>query len=168
MKNTNAADRILAKGKSFIYRFLEYLQFFVALTIIVAIGITLMSIPEQLGMLTDVGSESLIEFLEYVINVIISIELIFVLLHQTLDSIVEVLSLAITRELILQKLHTWEFLLGVLTVAVLFAIRKYLFSRKKDEPRFSAEDRAVTIDEDGIQSVSGVSRTVSEEEKSGH
>ena len=99
-------------------------------------------------MLTDVGSESLIAFLEYVINVIISIELIAVLMHQTLDSIVEILSLAITRELILQHLHTYEFLIGVLAVAVLFAIRKFLFITKKDKPRSSAEDMAISIDEE--------------------
>ncbi len=144
-------EKILAHGKSIIYIFLEYLQYFVALTIIVAIGITLLSIPQQLGLLTDVGSDSLVEFLEYIINVIISIELIHVLLHQTLDSIVEVLSLAITRELILQHLHTYEFLIGVFAVAALFAIRKFLFVSKKDAPHSAHEDHAVTIDEDGIK-----------------
>ena len=143
-------EKILAHGKNIIYVFLEYLQYFVALTIIVAIGITLLSIPQQLGLLTDVGSDSLVEFLEYIINVIISIELIHVLLHQTLDSIVEVLSLAITRELILQHLHTYEFLIGVFAVAALFAIRKFLFVSKKDAPHSAHEDRAVTIDEEGI------------------
>ena len=143
-------EKILAHGKNIIYIFLEYLQYFVALTIIVAIGITLLSIPQQLGLLTDVGSESLVEFLEYIINVIISIELIHVLLHQTLDSIVEVLSLAITRELILQHLHTYEFLIGVFAVAALFAIRKFLFVSKKDAPHSTHEDHAVTIDEEGI------------------
>ena len=102
-------------------------------------------------MLTDLGSESLIAFLEYVINVIISIELIAVLLHQTLDSIVEILSLAITRELILQHLHTYEFLIGVVAVAVLFAIRKFLFITHKDIPLTEHEDKAITIDEDGIR-----------------
>jgi hypothetical protein len=144
-------EKILAHGKNIIYVFLEYLQYFVALTIIVAIGITLLSIPQQLGLLTDMGSESLVEFLEYIINVIISIELIHVLLHQTLDSIVEVLSLAITRELILQHLHTYEFLIGVFAVAALFAIRKFLFVSKKDSPHSAHEDHAVTIDEDGIK-----------------
>ena len=144
-------EKILAHGKNIIYFFLEYLQYFVALTIIVAIGITLLSIPQQLGLLTDVGSDSLVEFLEYIINVIISIELIHVLLHQTLDSIVEVLSLAITRELILQHLHTYEFLIGVFAVAALFAIRKFLFVSKKDAPHSTHEDHAVTIDEDGIK-----------------
>lgn len=151
MNNTTSlADRILAHGKNIVYHFLGYLQFFVALTIAAAILITLLSIPQQLGVLTDVGSESLIEFLEYVINVIISIELIHVLLHQTLDSIVEVLSLAITRELILQHLHTYEFLIGVIAIAVLFAIRKFLFISKKDKPLMKSEDNAIHIDEEGV------------------
>jgi len=147
---TSLADRILAHGKNIVYHFLGYLQFFVALTIAAAILITLLSIPQQLGVLTDVGSESLIEFLEYVINVIISIELIHVLLHQTLDSIVEVLSLAITRELILQHLHTYEFLIGVIAIAVLFAIRKFLFISEKDKPLMKSEDNAIVIDEEGV------------------
>ncbi len=146
--NETKADRLLESAKTFLYRVSGYLQYLVALTIIVAIVLTMVSIPGQFGVLIDEGSESLIHFLEYVINVIIAIELVHVLLHQTLDSIVEVLSLAITRELILQKLHMWEILVGVAAIGILFAIRKYFFISKKDMPRSKVEDSAISIDDD--------------------
>ena len=53
LNNTpSLADRILAHGKNIVYHFLGYLQFFVALTIAAAIIITLLSIPQQLGVLS--------------------------------------------------------------------------------------------------------------------
>ena len=67
-----------------------YIQYFINLTIIVAILISFWSLPYQFSSLTDVGSESLISFLKYIINIIIAMELIRVLCHQTLDTIVEI------------------------------------------------------------------------------
>ena len=132
-KNATAAAEIKPKHtlhatfKKSIYKLMDFIHCFISVTIIVAIALTLISLPSQLSLLTDVGSTSLIHFLEYVINVIIAVELIHVLLHQSLDTIVEILSLAITRELILERMHTYEIFIGIGAIALLFVIRKYLF-----------------------------------------
>ncbi|MDD5833173.1 MAG: hypothetical protein PUC98_06830 [Clostridiales bacterium] len=126
--------------KENMYRLMDFLHCFISLTIVIAILITLFSIPEQLARLTDVESKSLITFLEYVINVIIAVELIHVLLHQSLDTIVEILSLAITRELILERMHTYELFIGVAAIALLFVIRKFLFISAKDREKHSASE----------------------------
>ena len=118
--------------KIYIYKLMDFIHCFISVTIVAAILLTLISLPEQLMLLTDVGSTSLIHFLEYVINVIIAVELIHVLLHQSLDTIVEILSLAITRELILERMHTYEIFIGIAAIALLFVIRKYLFISEVD------------------------------------
>lgn len=110
-----------------------YIQYFVALTIVIAILISFWSLPHQLSALTDIGSESLISFLKYVINIIIAVELIRVLCHQTLDTIVEILLMAVTRELIIERMSVLEMLFGVVAVAVLFAVRKYLYVSRLDK-----------------------------------
>ncbi len=138
--------------KEYMYMLMDFIHCLISVVIVIAIAITLLSIPEQISYLTDVGSKSLIGFLEYVINVIIAVELIHVLLHQSLDTIVEILSLAITRELILQQLHTYELLIGVLAIAVLFVIRKYLFISYKDrdnrnDPGYSVDHETKNQDE---------------------
>ena len=126
--------------KENMYRLMDFLHCFISITIVIAIFITLISIPEQLFRLTDIESKSLITFLEYVINVIIAVELIHVLLHQSLDTIVEILSLAITRELILERMHTYELFIGVAAIALLFVIRKFLFISAKDREKHSASE----------------------------
>lgn len=136
MKNEHCSPQTLSfleKCRHFSYVLSVYVQYFVTFTIIVAIGISLLSLPKQWGLLTDVDSDSLIGFLRYIINIIIAVELIRVLCHQTLDTIVEILLIAITRELIIEHLATWEMLVGVLAVGILFMIRKYLFVSQLDK-----------------------------------
>lgn len=132
-ESTSGYDRILLKIKSFIFHFSDLIQYVVAITIILAIIMSLVSIPYHLGILAVEGMDHMMEYLEYVVNIIIAIELVHVLTHQTLDSIVEILSMAITRELVLQHLHTYEILIGVMAIALLFVMRKYLFIAKLDD-----------------------------------
>lgn len=130
---TDSESRVLSKLRHVIYLLSVCIQYFVALMIIVGILITLWSMPIQLSRLTDIDSDSLIEFLKYTINIIIAVELIRVLCNQTLDTIVEILLIAITRELIIEHMSQVEMLLGILAVAVLFVIRKYLFVSQLDK-----------------------------------
>lgn len=110
-----------------------YIQYFITFTILVAIVLSFLSLPQQLLSLTDINSDSLISFLKYIINIIIAVELIRVLCHQTLDTIVEILLMAITRELIIEHMATYEMLFGIIAVALLFAVRKYLYISQLDK-----------------------------------
>lgn len=125
--------RFIDRLRHFTYDLSVYIQYFIAFAIIIAIIVTLLSLPIQISRLTDVDSESLIGFLKYTINILIAIELIRVLCNQTLDTIVEILLIAITRELIIEHMTTWEMLFGIVAVGVLFLIRKYLFVSQLDK-----------------------------------
>lgn len=133
--NKTHSSPIFGKFRNHMYKLLDALHCFISVTIVAAILVTLMSLPQQLIRCADVESNSLITFLEYIINIIIAAELIHVLLHQSLDTIVEILTLALTRELILQKMHTQEIFIGIAGIALLFAIRKFLFISRKDRER---------------------------------
>lgn len=134
-KNEEQRDemRFIDRLRHLTYDLSVYIQYFIAFSIIVAIIVTLLSLPIQISRLTDVDSESLIGFLKYTINILIAIELIRVLCNQTLDTIVEILLIAITRELIIEHMTTWEMLFGIVAVGVLFLIRKYLFVSQLDK-----------------------------------
>ena len=69
--------------------------------------------------------------LEYAAEIIIAVELIYVIIAQNLESIVEILMIAFTRELIIGNWQMWEILLGVAVIAGLFAVRKFLMSKRK-------------------------------------
>lgn len=74
---------------------------------------------------------SLIEFLKSLFDAMIGIEFIKLLCRNDLYSMIEVLMFAVTRHLVIQPLETWEILIGAVAIAVLFAIRKYLFLHKE-------------------------------------
>ncbi|MBR3299385.1 MAG: hypothetical protein IKI64_09305 [Clostridia bacterium] len=73
----------------------------------------------------------LLEFLRYLFDAMIGIEFIKLLCRNDLYSMIEVLMFAVTRHLVIQHLETWEILIGTLAIAVLFAIRKFLFLHKE-------------------------------------
>lgn len=134
MNNSKIAE-IFDNFKNWMYKVLDALHCVISIIIVIAIIITLKSLPQQLLRCADVESSSLITFLEYIINIIIAAELIHVLLHQSLDTIVEILTLALTRELILQQMHTYELFIGIAGIALLFAIRKFLFISRGERER---------------------------------
>lgn len=132
-KPDNIHRALLTKVNGFIIITSEYIKYFLAICIFVGIILSLWSLPHQLGRLVDINSESLIDFLRYAINMIIALELIHVLCHQTLDTIIEVLLIAATREMIINNLETWEMLFGALAIAVLFAVSKFLYVKNKSQ-----------------------------------
>lgn len=69
--------------------------------------------------------------INYVASMIIAIELIRLIITQSFSNIIEILSFAIVRELIITERPMWELLIGVVCIASLFAIKKYLI--KKEE-----------------------------------
>ena len=101
---------------------------------IVIIGAVLVSFIHIPGLFTDIldsSDGSLRALLIYVADIIIAIELVYVIIAQNLESVIEILMIAFTRELIIKDWEMWELLLGVAVIAGLFAIRKYLIGRKK-------------------------------------
>lgn len=73
------------------------------------------------------GVEGLDEYLEYFFDALIGIELVKLLCRHDLTSMVEVLLFAVTRYLILHHGDSLSVLLGVISIGVLFAVRKFLF-----------------------------------------
>ena len=117
----------LTAYKSLLYQISILLQYIITTVIIIAIILSLFKIPNHLRSVLIYDSGNLILFLKYVINTIIALELVHVLCHQTIDTVVEILVMAITREIIITELEPLEILIGVIAIALLFVVRKYLF-----------------------------------------
>lgn len=119
--------------RQIIYTISYYLEYLIAFTIIAAILLSMVSLPYQLGLLFDNDSESFIAFLQYVMNLVIGLEFLHVICRHNLDSVIEVLMLTITRGIIIDHVSTMESLLGIIAVAILFLVRKYLYISKIDK-----------------------------------
>ena len=68
------------------------------------------------------------EYIEYVLNLAIGIEFAKMLFHHTPETIIEVLMFAISRHMIAEHPTSLETLLGVASIAALFAIKKFLIT----------------------------------------
>ena len=72
--------------------------------------------------------------------IIIGIELIKMITSYTIDSVVDVMLLAIARQMIVEHTSPLENLLAVLSVGVLFVIRKYLYISHLDRRKRSKKE----------------------------
>ena len=110
--------------------------FEIALAFIVAFGFVISVIPLLKEMPNLVshssGTAEFHEFLENTLTLVIGIEFIKMLIKHTPGSVVEVLLFAIARHAILAGGTALENLLTILSIAVIFLIRKYIFIESFD------------------------------------
>ena len=71
--------------------------------------------------------------------IIIGIELIKMITSYTIDSVVDVMLLAIARQMIVEHTSPIENLIAVLSIGILFVIRKYLYISRLDRRRSKKE-----------------------------
>lgn len=72
------------------------------------------------------ASVSIEQFLSAGLQLIIGVEFVKMIAKHTFGSTIEVLVFAIARKLVISHGGTFELLMGVIAIAILFAIRKYL------------------------------------------
>ena len=112
----------------FLKRLATILEFFIA--IMLAIGILLLSL-RMVGELGNIPNldvwPNYDDLLETCFNLIIGVELIRMMYYHTADSVFEVLLFAIARQIIIDHSSIWVTFIGVCSIAVLYATRKFLF-----------------------------------------
>lgn len=112
----------------FLKRLAVLLEFFIA--IMLAIGILLLSLrmASSLGNIPNLAVwPNYDDLLETCFNLIIGVELIRMMYYHTADSVFEVLLFAIARQIIIDHSSIWVTFIGVCSIAVLYATRKFLF-----------------------------------------
>ncbi|WP_314854441.1 hypothetical protein [Stomatobaculum longum] len=96
----------------------------IAMFIFVAIAIQVRHLPSHLHASSHT---QFTEFIQVVLDILMCLELIMMLCRHDLDSIIEVMIFAVTKNLLVVHESNVHVLLGVVALALLFAIRKYLF-----------------------------------------
>ena len=82
--------------------------------------------------LLDITSEQFTEFLGNALTLLIGVEFVKMLAKHTAENLLEVLMFAIARQMVVEHLNMVETLIGVIAIAVIFAIRKYLLLKNSD------------------------------------
>ena len=115
--------------QSKLYELCYYLEIFIAIILVAAIGILsvrlILSLPQFIAFSEE--SDLLYEFLGRAMTLAVGVEFIKMLSKHTPGTLIEVLLFAIARQMVVEHLGAFETLVGVAAIAALFATRKYLF-----------------------------------------
>lgn len=100
---------------------LSAVMLLVIITLIIPMLYNFIRIP-----LLDISPEQFTEFLGNALTLLIGVEFVKMLAKHTAENLLEVLMFAIARQMVVEHLNMVETLIGVVAIAVIFAIRKYL------------------------------------------
>lgn len=110
----------------------SYMEIFLSVLILIGILFASFTVVQQLKDLTfqlsNGGSIEFQSFLTHAIEIIIGIEFVKMLAKHTPGSAIDVLLFAIARKLIISESNMLDFLIGVVAIAILFGVKKYLTS----------------------------------------
>ena len=120
--------------KTFISKATCLIEVIVSIAIIAAI---ILSFVTVLGGIKDIylnpqNSATFKAFLGIAFNIIIGVEFLKMIFKTNLDTVLEILLFAIARQLIVEHTTVFENGIGVLSIGVLFLIRKFLYVPQLD------------------------------------
>lgn len=81
----------------------------------------------------DIQPSQFTEFLSTILNLLIGVEFVKMLARHTAENLLEVLMFAIARQMVAEHLNMIETLVGVIAIAALFAVRKYLLLKPSND-----------------------------------
>lgn len=117
-----------------IYNISRYTEIVLSIIILVVIAlsgirlimeVTATSVPTM-------DTEFFTSFLSQALFLVVGVEFVKMLCQHSAQTVVEVLMFATARQMVVEHLGPSETLLGVISIAVLFAIRKYLMTDNDD------------------------------------
>ena len=112
----------------------DVLETIIGILLAISIAISVVYLIFDLTSIFSINSnlDSFNSYLSKAFNFVIGIEFIKMLCKHTPETVIEVLLFAIARQLIVEHMSIYENLVGIASIAALFATRRYLF-RNFDE-----------------------------------
>lgn len=119
--------------KSWIMRMATYLELVLAMFITAAIIIGMTDLAKYIVLILKTNPidtyDVFQKFLGHVLLLVVGVELVAMLIMHTPGSVIEVLLYAVARNMLIGGKDMVDFILGIASIAGIFAIRKYLFAR---------------------------------------
>ena len=118
------------KSTNILNRITNFIELAIAFTLIAGIIVLFAGIIWEYGLIAVTsGNFDFSEFMSKSLSLIIGLEFVRMLCRHSPDSIIEVLMFACARQLIISHDNTISIFLGVISIGILFAIRKFLLSK---------------------------------------
>lgn len=124
----------IQRAQLFLMKVSSYLEIVCALILIVAILIAFVPVPHNLYSLYLDNGFDLSDFMKKSFDLVIGVELLKMFCRHDIDSIVEVLLFSVARQMVIDHLAIKEAFIGCVAVAILFAVRRFLFVPILDNP----------------------------------
>ena len=120
--------------KNEVFKVSKWVELFISAIIMIAvIGGTIYLVKDVVELMTNYPtSRDIYKFVGVAFNLVICIEFVKMLCKHTPDTLVEVMMFAIARQMIVEHTSPQQNLLVVLAIAILFAIKKFLFGKYDD------------------------------------
>lgn len=109
------------------------LEKMIAIIFMATIAISLVLCVYEAGSTLISGTFKLEIFTETILTLVVGIEFVRMLILHTPQSVIEVLLYAVARQIVISHEHALDNLIGVLAIAVIFVIQKYLMKNKDEK-----------------------------------
>lgn len=125
----------------FVNKSIRLLEIIISIIIILGIILTLPDLVKYfISLLTSGAHDSYNLFkdmLAHALLIIVGLEFVIVVTIHTDNSIIYLMIFLVARKMLVFSDTTWEMLLGVVTLAILFAIKKFLIDYKNESLNIS-------------------------------
>lgn len=113
----------------YISRISSYIEIYLSVVILFGVAIGSFGLIKKLADLLPVVKIDLFhDFLGFALALVIAVEFVKMLSRHTPGNAIEVLLFALARKLIVSEDSSFDLLLGVIAIGILFLIRRYLFT----------------------------------------
>ena len=140
--------KILNRTRNVLFESCNLLELFMALVVLAAILIACCSLGSAFIEFWEdrFSKEAFLVFVGYVFNILIGIEFLKMLCQPSGDTVLEVLIFLVARHMILDHTTAVENLITILSIGILFAIKKYISlpAGKEDYRIFSSNSDSET------------------------
>ena len=117
-----------------LYRLVGGLEVIVGICILVAVAAAIFGLIADIHIPTIVSSpESLQAYLTTAMTIIIGVEFVKMIFSYNINTVIEVLMLAVARQMVVTHTSPVENLITIVSVSLLFAIRKFLYVPQLDQ-----------------------------------
>ena len=124
--NKNVNHRIRKHFNEWIYNAARYTEIVLSIVILIVIALAGVRLIYELTEIPimDMDIDFFTQFLANALSLVVGVEFV--------KTVVEVLMFATARQMVVEHMKTTQTLIGVIAIAILFAIRKFLMTEDSD------------------------------------
>lgn len=135
MNNRTAVNhRIRKHFNELIYNVARYTEIVLSIVILIVIALSgLRLIYTTAGTsILNMDTDFFTTFLSQALSLVVGVEFVKMLCRHSAQTVVEVLLFATARQMVVEHMDPVQTLIGVIAIAILFAIRKFLMTEDSD------------------------------------